>query len=126
MNSEMKKVLIVDDEEIILEVGEKLLSFLGYVCIKANTSEEAISIYKKSIEDKIFINMVIIDILNNDKIKTEELVKILKEIDKNLYAVISSGYLNHPFMLNYKDYGFKASIKKPYGIKELKKLLENI
>jgi len=126
MNSDKNKVLIVDDEEIILEVGEKLLTFLGYECIKARTSEEAISLYKKSIEDKNSFKMVIIDILNNDKIKTEELVKILKVLDNDLSAVISSGYLNHPLMLNFKNYGFKASIKKPYGLKELQKLLDNI
>ncbi|MBN2545119.1 MAG: response regulator [Spirochaetes bacterium] len=126
MDLDMGKVLIVDDEDIILEVGEKLFSFLGFECIKAKTSADAISYYKKSIEEKNTFKMVIIDILTNDKINTEELVKLLNEIDKNLYAVISSGYLNHPLMLNYKNYGFKASIKKPYGLKELQMLLENI
>ena len=54
----MKKVLIVDDEEDVLNVLTKRLSSEGYHVIKAVNGEEAIMKAKKEIPDLILLDVV--------------------------------------------------------------------
>jgi DNA-binding NtrC family response regulator len=126
MTNNKLTILFIDDEDLILEVGEKLLNFLGHNCLKVKNSKDALEIYKRAMETENKIDAIIIDILSNDTINTEELIVKLKEINPDVKAIISSGYLNHKLMLNYKEYGFSSFIRKPYGLKELQNVLETL
>lgn len=119
-------IMIVDDESLILDVCEKLINHLGYNCIKAKDESEAINIYKDYLNKSVKIHLVIIDLTLANNYSGDILLKELLKIDKNTTAVISSGYLNDPVMLNYSKYGFKNIIKKPYGLNELQSLIEKI
>jgi len=50
----------------------------------------------------------------------------LLKIDPGVNAVVASGYSNDPVMANFRDYGFKGMIKKPFTIEELSKLVNDI
>jgi two-component system cell cycle sensor histidine kinase/response regulator CckA len=49
----------------------------------------------------------------------KETVKQLADIDPEVKAVVSSGYANDPIMADYKRYGFKSIVAKPYDIEKL-------
>jgi hypothetical protein len=40
-------------------------------------------------------------------------------MDPHAKAIVSSGYSRDPVMSNFKEYGFKGIIAKPYSMKEL-------
>jgi CheY-like chemotaxis protein len=52
-------ILLVDDEEILLELGCDILELLGYRVLKASDGKEAIDVYKQNITD---IDLVILDV----------------------------------------------------------------
>ena len=54
-----------------------------------------------------------------------ETIEILKEINPNIYAVVSTGYATSDVVENYKKYGFKNKLLKPYTINELKKVIKD-
>ncbi len=56
----------------------------------------------------------------------KETIKELLRIDPDVKAIVSSGYPTDPIMANYKDYGFKDVVAKPYEIKELSKTLHSV
>jgi DNA-binding NarL/FixJ family response regulator len=57
----------------------------------------------------------------------KEAIQELRVIDPNVKAIVSSGYSYDPIMANFKDYGFKAVLSKPYkGIMELSQILDNV
>ena len=56
-------ILFVDDEEIIRDVGEKILNEMGYEVILAGSGREAIEIYEK---EKSRIDLVILDLIMPD------------------------------------------------------------
>ena len=55
----------------------------------------------------------------------EDTVKELIRIGPNVKAIVSSGYSNAPVLANYKNYGFKGIIAKPYMIEEIAEVLHN-
>jgi DNA-binding NarL/FixJ family response regulator len=56
----------------------------------------------------------------------KETIEKLLEIDPEVRAVVMSGFANDPIMANYKEYGFKGVLVKPYDIRELDKILRNV
>lgn len=115
----MKKILVVDDDPMVLEVSSKLIKFLGLEYIKARNYEEALTF---AIDRNVI--MAIIDILTDNESEMLDFLLNLKKRNSNLILVISTGHLNHPFIKEYKKYGFTEVIKKPYGINELRDLLK--
>ena len=53
-------------------------------------------------------------------------VKEILEIDPKAKVIVSSGYSNDPVMSNYKKYGFKGVIAKPYKIEEMMKVITEV
>ncbi|TFG89631.1 MAG: PAS domain S-box protein, partial [Syntrophobacterales bacterium] len=70
-------ILLVDDEELIIDVGGEILKFLGYTVFLARSGKEAIEIYK---EEQGSIDLVILDMIMPD-IGGGEAYDILKKIN---------------------------------------------
>ncbi len=118
------RVLIMDDEEIILDVAGEILKFLGYEPAVARDGAEAIEIYKEAMAAGTPFDAVIFDLTVPGGMGGAATLKRLLELDPNVTAIVSSGYSNDPVMANYKDYGFKGIVSKPYQIEELGQVLE--
>ncbi len=67
------KILIVDDEKISRRALKKLFSSYG-VCTTVSTGKEALTIFKKSLEDETKFSLVILDI----SLEKESGVNVLK------------------------------------------------
>lgn len=119
-------ILIMDDEKLIRELVQFLLIKIGYKTEVASHGEEAIELYKRSIETGKPFDAVIMDLTIPGGMGGEETIKKLLEIDPKVKAIVSSGYSNDPIMADYAKYGFSGVIAKPYKIKELSKVLHDI
>ena len=56
----------------------------------------------------------------------KETVQRLADIDPEVKALVSSGYSNDPVLANFREYGFKGVIAKPYKIRELSEILHGV
>ena len=56
----------------------------------------------------------------------KETITELIRIDPYVKVIVSSGYFNDPILANYKKYGFKGILKKPYTIYELSNVLDMV
>ena len=121
-----KRILIMDDEEMILNITEKLFKKLGFFVAVSKNGEEMLNIYKNAMKKGEKFDIVLIDLTIHGGMGGEEAVKKLLELDKDAVAVVSSGYSNSPIMANFKDYGFKACLIKPYKIDDIKNLINEI
>ncbi|MBN2298267.1 MAG: response regulator, partial [Deltaproteobacteria bacterium] len=120
------RVLVMDDEEIVREVCGNMLIKLGYEVAFAQHGQEAIDKYTHAQRYESPFDLVIMDLTIPGGMGGKEAILKLQEIDQNIRAVVSSGYSNDTIMANYKDYGFKGIIAKPYNIKELDDLVSMI
>jgi CheY-like chemotaxis protein len=46
-------------------------------------------------------------------------MELLHQLDPGVTAIVTSGYAQDPVMTNFRDYGFKAVIAKPFTLQEL-------
>ncbi len=120
------KILIMDDEEIIRETAEQLLTHKGYEVECAKDGDEAIKLYKKAMEASKPFDAVILDLTIRGGMGGEEAVKKLLEIDPGVKAIVASGYSNDPVLANYRDYGFCGVFAKHDKTEELGKTLHQV
>jgi PAS domain S-box-containing protein len=120
------KVLIMDDEYAIRDTLCKQLRVLKYDVEAVEEGSVAIRLYKKAGESGKPFDVVITDLTISGGMGGKETIKRLLEIDPEVKAVVMSGYANNPIMANYKDYGFKSVLTKPYKIHELDEILRRV
>lgn len=114
-------VLLVDDEEILREVGQALLEDLGYRVYLAEDGEEAIEIYDR---EKNNISLVILDMLM-PIMGGKETLLYLKEKYPDIRVLISSGFHQDGTVQELKEIGAKGFLQKPYLRQELCKAISD-
>jgi DNA-binding NtrC family response regulator len=120
------KVLIMDDDEIFCNFIRRTLERLGYEVEIVHDGSKAIVSYRKAIESGYPFDVVIIDLFVQEGMGGKETMKNLLQIDPDVRAVISSGHTTDPLMVNYREYGFKGVVAKPFTIEELCKTLSDV
>jgi len=120
------RILVMDDEDIIREMVQELLSGLGYEVELAGDGVEALDRYQKARAAGTPVDAVIMDLTIPGGMGGEEAIKRLLTIDPEARAIVSSGYSNNPVMADYKKYGFSGVLAKPYKISELSTVLQSV
>jgi CheY-like chemotaxis protein len=116
-------VLLVDDEEVVLEVGIRLLNKLGYTVMEAKSGRKAVELYE---ENKDSIDVVLLDMVMPD-IGGGEAYDRMKEIDPNVKVLLSSGYsIEDAGIKEILDRGCDAFIQKPFNMKELSQSIRQV
>ena len=121
-----RRILVMDDDWVVGDVAMKMLTHLGYQVEVAVDGSQTIDLYKKSLEKNRPYGAVIMDLTIPGGMGGAEAIKKLLEIDPQVKAIVSSGYSNDPVMADFRQYGFRGFIKKPYMLKELKKILDQV
>jgi len=115
-------ILLVDDEEIIRELGQRILRRSGYTVLTAPNGKEALNVYQK---EKGNISLVILDLIMPEmggKLCLEELLKI----DPQLKVIIASGYAADGQTKETVEKGAKGFIAKPYNLKEMLQTVRHV
>ncbi len=119
------RILVMDDEELVLDTAAALFDFIGFDVVKAENGEEAIRIYREEMNKAPFA-AVIMDLTIPGGMGGKEAVKDILKYDPDAVVIVSSGYSSDPVMAEFEQYGFKGRIKKPYNLEELSALLKSL
>ena len=115
-------ILLVDDEEIVLTVGQELLEALGYEVLTARGGREAIEKFKDK-KDKI--SLIILDMIMPD-MGGGETYDILKEIDKDISVILSSGYSIEGKATEIMNRGCNGFLQKPFKLSQLSQSIKDV
>ena len=116
-------VLIMDDDAAVRLTLNKLLSVIGCTVESATEGLEAFEMYCAAKDSAKPFEIIITDLTVPGGIGGAELAQKIRAIDTKIPIIVSSGYSNDPILSNLKEFGFTGAIKKPYGIKDIKKTL---
>jgi len=120
------KILLMDDEQILLDVTNEVLKFLNYDGMFAKDGLTAIDLYKREKIAGSPFDIIILDLSVPTGMGGKETIEELRKFDPAVKAIISSGYSNDPVVQNFSQYGFCGKLTKPYKINDLKNILEQL
>ncbi|HQH27842.1 MAG TPA: response regulator, partial [Oligoflexia bacterium] len=115
-------VMIVDDEELLLAMAERIMRRAGFRVLKAGDGRAAVEVFRAYREE---ISVVILDLMMPE-LSGEETMLELRRLDPRVRILFSSGYSEHaisPEIINSALTGF---IKKPYRPVQLLAAVERL
>jgi len=115
-------ILLVDDENMILDVGREVLKQIGYRALTANTGRTAIDLYRANKDE---IDLVILDMIMPN-MGGGETYDNLKEIDPRIKVLLSSGYSLNGQATEILARGCNGFIQKPFDMEELSQKIRDI
>jgi PAS domain S-box-containing protein len=119
-------ILIMDDEVFILDVLTEMLCSMGHSVKTATGSIDAIQIYSEAIQLGTPFDIVIMDLTIPGGKGGKEVIEELLRINRDVKAIVTSGYSTGKVMSNPEKYGFHGRLIKPYTMEQLEDLLNRL
>jgi two-component system, cell cycle sensor histidine kinase and response regulator CckA len=117
-----EKILLVDDEQMILEVGQAILIELGYHPLLAHSGEEALNIYAGRLQE---IDLVILDMIMPGMSGGETFDR-LKTMNTAVKVLLSSGYSLSGEAAGILARGCNGFIQKPFNMEDLSRRIREV
>lgn len=108
-------VLLVDDEDMILEITEELLTSIGYQVLTARGGHQAVEVFRKHGHE---IDIVLLDMIMPD-MNGAETYDRLKDLDPGVKVILTSGYSLNSQTDKIFSQGCNGFLQKPFSIQSL-------
>ncbi|UCD84087.1 MAG: response regulator [Deltaproteobacteria bacterium] len=112
------KILIIDDEEVVLEFFQELLAEDDYSVSVAKNGEEGLEVMGRE-----FFNLLIVD-KNLPGINGLEVIRKAKKLSPDTEAIMVTGYASFESVTEALELGVISYITKPF--EDITKVKENI
>lgn len=120
------KVLVLDDEDFMLEVTDKILRKMGFTVVTAHTSEKALEYYRQAISAEAPFVASILDLTIQGGPGGREVCTEIRKIDPDAIIIAASGYSEDPVMASPEIHGFSGRLIKPFRMEDLSELFRSI
>ena len=121
-----KRILLMDDEQMILDIVSRMLTHLGYEVKTCTDGAQAIAAFAKAKSTGESFDVVLMDLVIPNGVGGQDAVHTIRKIDPHAKVIASSGHLDHAVMIEHKAHGFVASLEKPYKLERLQQVIEQV
>lgn len=120
------RIMVVDNEEMLLNIAGRMLVHLGHECVCARSAREALDVYKHMWKTGSPVDGVIVDLTLPGGMGGKETAAAIFDVNSEARIIVSSGYSNDPVMVDFDEYGFCAAIAKPFDMDELAEVINDV
>jgi PAS domain S-box-containing protein len=113
------RVLIMDDEAMVVRIAEKVLHIAGYQTQGVSNGEAVVAVYREAFEHGQRFDVVILDLTVPGGMGGRESAERILAIDPSARLMVSSGYSEDALMSDFRRHGFCAVLPKPYNAQQL-------
>jgi PAS domain S-box-containing protein len=117
-----KTILLVEDEEMLRELGVTILEGEGYNVLAAKDGVEAVEMFEANSED---IGLVVCD-LGLPRLGGRDAFMRMKEQKPGVRAIVASGYLEPNLRSEMLKAGVLDTIQKPYDFREMLQKIRSV
>jgi CheY-like chemotaxis protein len=108
-------ILLVDDEDMVVEVGRPMLEFLGYQVLVARGGKQAVKVYEGN---EMAVAIVLLDMIMPD-LSGKETYERLRAINPDIKVLLVSGYSMNGQAIEMIRHGCKGFIQKPFTLSQI-------
>jgi DNA-binding NtrC family response regulator len=116
----------MDDEESMREIVAQTLVQLGYTVELAREGNEAVALYDQANASGRPFAAVLLDLTVKGGMGGVETIKVLRERDPLVRAVLMTGYDNEKTFRDHIQLGFRATLPKPFPVEKLRDVLAGV
>lgn len=117
------RVLIMDDEEMLLRVTSQVLTRIGCTWTTVSNGREALDAYTLARASGQPFDATILDLTIPGDRGGDHTARDLRRLHPEAWLIVSSGYRDSPVMSEYRHHGFDAVLPKPYRMADLHRVL---
>ena len=110
-----ERILFVDDEELLVELGKQMLKHLGYSVVATTDPQEALKLFEK---EKDAIDLIITD-LTMPNMTGDILVKKILQIKPNLPIIMCTGFSESIDQKRVVELGIRSLLEKPIQVSDM-------
>ena len=116
------KILVVDDEQLILDLAGRILRKQGYEVILADSGSSGLEQLNENSNE---IDLVLLDIMMDD-ISGMEVLEQMRHIAPALPCILSSGYNTNEVTIPKNLQNHTCLLEKPYQASQLTKKVHDM
>jgi two-component system cell cycle sensor histidine kinase/response regulator CckA len=120
------RILFMDDDDHICALTASMLQSLDYKFDIAKNGDDAITFYKRYLNIGRPYDAVIMDLTVVGGLGGEETFRVLRDLDPEVRAIVSTGYDSEDMARQFLDMGFCGYLTKPYRVADLGKVLKAV
>ena len=117
-----RKILVIDDDEIIRSLARKILEHDGHDVITTESSGEGLNIFHEQHEE---IGLILLD-WKMERLSGEETLYRIRQVSDDIPCIISSGETIRLNDLQEDLRGNQQFLQKPYRVSALSELVKTM
>lgn len=117
------RILVMDDEQVLRLICQRLLTKLGHEVFLASDGQEAIDLHEQHLQEKKSIDLFILDLTIPNGLGGAEAITTLLKQNPKVRAIAISGHPDSCAMKNPIEHGFCKAISKPFDLSQLRKTI---
>jgi two-component system, cell cycle sensor histidine kinase and response regulator CckA len=115
-------ILIADDEDLVLTLGQRILEGYGYTVLTAGDGNQALNTFRERADE---IDLVILD-LSMPILSGREVMEQIQALSPHARMIIASGYSPDSDNAAATKNGARAYLQKPYQVADLAGVVRSV
>ncbi|PIE55994.1 MAG: hypothetical protein CSA34_06155 [Desulfobulbus propionicus] len=119
-----RRVLVLDDDETMRVIIEKMLKHYGCDVVLVREGTEAVELYAAAFAEKQKFDLVLLDLNISEGMGGRAAAEKIFTLDPSAPLVAVSGESYSDVLVNYAEHNFVATLIKPFSLKAVGRLVQ--